>query len=258
MKHVIAIAGRELRSFFSTPTAYGLLTAYAVLAGFFFFVGLQAFFFQEQMYQAQHATQYLSMLNLNDQVIVPWISTLAIIYIFLVPLLTMRTFAEERANGTIELLLTSPISASELVAGKYLAVLGMLAILTGINAIYPAMLFLYGDPEPLQTISALLALFLYGAALAALGCFVSSLTRSQLLAVLALFAANLILLVLDEVSRFAGAGTFSEIARYIGTQPHFDNGLTGKVHSEDLVYFAGFALFFLFLARSSVEAMRWR
>ena len=258
MKHVLAIAGRELRSFFSTPTGYGIMTAYSVLAGFFFFVALQEFFRQEQQFQAGHAFQYLQMLNLNQWVIGPWLGTLGIVYVFLLPVLCMRTFAEERANGTIELLLTSPVSATELVAGKYLAVLGMLGILTLITSIYPTLLFIYGDPELLQTAGSLLSLFLYGAALAALGCFVSSLTRSQILAVLILWAANMVLLLIDKTAVYAGESALAEIPRYLGTQPHFENFLMGKVQSEDLVYYASFVAFFLFLARSSVEALRWR
>ena len=258
MNHVLAIAGRELRSFFTTPISYGLLTAYAVLSGFFFFVALQGFFMEEMRAQAMHNPQYLQGLNLNQMMIAPWIGTLGIIYVFMIPLLTMRTFAEERSNGTIELLLTSPITAGELIAGKYLAVLGMLGILTLINSVYPAMLFIYGDPELGQTASGLLSLFLFGAALGAFGCFVSSLTKSQLLAAFILIVANLVVLLLDELSRYTGAGPVSDFVRYLGSQPHFENGLLGKVNSEDLVYFASFAVLFLFLARSSVEALRWR
>ncbi len=258
MNHVLAIAGRELRSFFTTPISYAILTAYAALSGFFFFVALQGFFQAEVRAQAMHNPAYLQGLNLNQMLIAPWIGTLGIIYIFMLPLLTMRTFAEERAQGTIELLLTSPVSAGELVAGKYLALLGMLGMLTLINVVYPAMLFIYGDPEFLQTVSGLLGLFLLGAALAALGCFVSSLTRSQLLAAFIMMVANLVLLLFHLLGDYAGGGAFSEFVRYLGSQPHFENGLLGKVYSEDLVYFACFIVLFLFLARTSVEALRWR
>ena len=258
MNHVLAIAGRELRSFFTTPISYALLTAYAVVSGFFFFVALQGFFLEELRAQAMHNPAYLQQLNLNQMLIAPWIGTLGIIYIFMVPLLTMRTFAEERAQGTIELLLTSPISSGELIAGKYVAVLGMLAILTLINAVYPAMLFIYGDPELGPVASGLLGLFLLGAALGALGCFVSSLTRSQALAAFVLMVINLIVLLLDRVATFTGGGAVSDFVRFLGSQPHFENSLLGKVYSEDLVYFACFAVLFLFLARSSVEALRWR
>ena len=258
MNHVLAIAGRELRSFLTTPISYAILTAYAALSGFFFFVALQGFFQAEVRYQAMHNPAYLQTLNLNQMLIAPWIGTLGIIYIFMLPLLTMRTFAEERAQGTIELLLTSPVSAGELVAGKYLAVLGMLGLLTLINAVYPAMLFIYGDPELLQTLSGILSLFLLGAALGALGCFVSSLTRSQLLAAFIMMVANLVLLLVHLLGDYVGGGALSEFVRYLGSQPHFENGLLGKVYSEDLVYFVCFTVLFLFLARTSVEALRWR
>jgi ABC-2 type transport system permease protein len=258
VRHILAIAGRELRSIFSTPISYGLLTTYSVITGFFFFAALQDFWRAEMWANAQHAQAALERMNLNQGLIKPWADTLAVIYVFLIPLLTMRTFAEERSNGTMELLLTSPISASELVAGKYLAVLGLLGVLTLINSVYPAMLFLYGDPELLQTISALLALFLYGAAMGALGCFVSSLTRSQALAAIVLILVNLFFFILSPLSEAMGGGMLSDVLRYVGTQPHLQNGLVGSVTSEDLVYYGCFAFLFLFLARGSVESLRWR
>jgi ABC-2 type transport system permease protein len=258
MNHALAIAGRELRAFFTTPISYAILTAYSVISGFFFFFALSEFFRAETIAMAQHNPAYLEQLNLNQMMLAPWIGTLGIIYIFVIPLLTMRTFAEERANGTIELLLTSPISSAELVAGKYLAVLGMLLVMTLINSVYPAILLIYGDPEVLPIAAGLLSLFLFGSALGALTCFVSSLTRSQALAAVIAILVNLVVLLLDKVANYTGPGSLGEFIRFLGSQPHFENGLLGKVYSEDLVYFARFAVIFLFLARSSVEALRWR
>jgi len=181
-----------------------------------------------------------------------------VILLLFLPILTMRTFAEERAQGTIELLLTSPVSSTELVIGRYLAVLAMVAVVVGITALYPGLLFLYGDPELGQTLAGLIFLFLYGAMLGALGCFVSSLTRSPMLAALATIAVGLFLLLIDKVSVLGSTGGLLDLARYLGTETHLGNGVSGRVYGEDLVYFVSMIVLFLFLARHGVEWLRWR
>jgi len=258
MRHVAVIAGRELRSVFVTPTAYVALTVYSVLGGVLFFLTLGNFYSRVQQLQATGAFQALEYLNLNEAVISPCLTTFGVVLLLLLPILTMRTFAEERSQGTLELLLTSPLSATELVVGKYLAVLVLLAVLTAITAVYPAILFLYGDPEPLQTLSGLVTFFLYGASLAAMGCFISAMTASQILAALVTFVSGLLLLLVDEVAVLGVSPWISAVARYLGSESHFANGVTGRVYIEDLVYFASFIFLFLFLARHAVEWMRWR
>jgi ABC-2 type transport system permease protein len=224
VRHAPAIAARELRGLFSTPIAWVLLAGYMVLSGFFFFVGLGIFLQQLQQIQAMQLFDYLSRLNLNSYVIAPGLGSCSFILLFVVPLITMRVFAEERANGTFELLLTSPLTVWEIVLGKFFAVLAFVALLVAVSALFPALLFLYGDPEPLQTVAGLIGLFAFGAALASMGCFASSLTRSQIV------AAVVSILTL----------------------------LGGLVRSEDLVYFAVFILFFLTLVRAVLESLRWR
>jgi len=258
VRHVGVIAGRELRSMFSTPVAYAALTVYAILAGFVFFLMLGLFFQDLERIQLTQAYSYLAVYNLNQAVIGPWLGTFGVLFLLIVPVLSMRTFAGEREHGTIELLLTSPLTAGEIVVGKYLAVLALLSVILLLTAVYPALLFLYGDPEPLQTLAGMISLFLYGAALAAIGCFVSSLTQSQLLAALVTVVIGVALLLIDKVA-FAGvSGTALAVARYLGTEPHLTNGLVGKMYGEDIVYFSSIVVLFLFLTRHSVEWLRWR
>ncbi len=200
MRHAVAIAGREFKSLFSTPVGYVLMAGYLVLAAYFFFIGLAVFLQNLQVVQTIQRFELLEQLNLGDQVITPAFGTFSFFFILLVPLITMRAFSEERANGTLELLLTSPLTVWEIVIGKYLSVLVMIAILVGLTASYPALLFYYGDPELWQTLAGLLTLFLYGAALAAIGCFVSALTRNQIIAGMVGIVTGLFLLVLPLVA----------------------------------------------------------
>ncbi len=220
MRHVGAIAGRELRSMFATPVAYVMFSVSLVFSGFAFFLSLTGFVSALQQIQAFQRFDLLEQFNLNTSVIEPSLGIFSFVFLLLIPLLTMRAFAEEQASGTIELLLTSPLTIWEIVLGKYLAILAVLGMLVGLSALYPALLFYYGDPELLPTLAGLMGLFLSGAAFAALGCLISSLTRSQISAALVTFFAGLILFLID--------------------------------------YFAVVIVFFVSGVRAATESLRWR
>jgi ABC-2 type transport system permease protein len=258
VRHTGTIAARELRGLFSTPVAYVLLALFLVIAGYFFFIGLGVFLQELQMIQAMRRMDMLPEWNLNRRVIAPSFGTFSVIFLLLIPLLTMRAFAEERAQGTVELLLTSPLTTWEIVLGKYLALFAMVGLLVLFAALYAGLLFLYGNPELLLTLAGLIGLALYGAALAALGCFVSTLTRSQMIAAVVALIAGLVLFLLDVVAQITPPGAAQELLRYLGLRSHFENMLGGELRSEDLVYFGAVIVLFLVLARTSVESLRWR
>ena len=188
----------------------------------------------------------------------PSLGIFSFVFLLLIPLLTMRAFAEEQASGTIELLLTSPLTIWEIVLGKYLAILAVLGMLVGLSALYPALLFYYGDPELLPTLAGLMGLFLYGAAFAALGCLISSLTRSQISAALVTFFAGLILFLIDYFAEVSLQGTSQQVVRYLGLRVHFDELVRGVVKTDDLVYFAVVIVFFVSGVRAATESLRWR
>ena len=258
MRHAPVIAAREIRSLFSTPVAYVLLAGYLVLAGYFFFLGLAIFLENLQLVQAVQRFDLLQRFNLNDQVIAPSIGSFSVVFIFLIPLVTMWVFAEERSNGTLELLLTSPLTVWELVLGKYLSVLAIVGILVGLSALYPLLLLYYGDPELLQTLSGLIGLFLYGATLGALGCFASVLTRSQIVAGVVAIIVGLMLYLLEFFAQLAPEGSMREFVHWVAIGPHFEPALRGEVRSEDLVYYGILIAFLLLLVRMAVESFRWR
>jgi ABC-2 type transport system permease protein len=258
MRHVGAIAGRELRSMFATPVAYVMFSVYLVFSGFAFFLSLTGFVSALQQIQAFQRFDLLEQFNLNTSVIEPSLGIFSFVFLLLIPLLTMRAFAEEQASGTIELLLTSPLTIWEIVLGKYLAILAVLGMLVGLSALYPALLFYYGDPELLPTLAGLMGLFLYGAAFAALGCLISSLTRSQISAALVTFFAGLILFLIDYFAEVSLQGTSQQVVRYLGLRVHFDELVRGVVKTDDLVYFAVVIVFFVSGVRAATESLRWR
>jgi ABC-2 type transport system permease protein len=265
VRHVFAIAGRELKSLFASPVAYAVLTLFAVLAGFFFLTGVLQF--QEYVIRMQtfQLSEQLAELNLNDHVIAPFLHVMSVVLLFLVPGLTMGLFAAEKANGTQELLLTSPITIWELVIGKFLAAAVFVALLVALLAVFPGLLFWYGNPELGKTLAGLGSLLLVGLAYAAIGAFASSVTQSQLIAFLLAFVMLLVLWMLGFLADLGaagggGAGTdaVSDVLRYLSTAEHFESMVMGLVDTKDLAYFAAIVAGFLILAKAAVESVRWR
>ena len=266
MKHLTAIAGRELRSYFASPMAYAVLVVFSLLAGFFFVMQVVSFNAAITFYEQTRQLQVLERFNLNDVVIYGYYHVIWFVMLFLVPGLTMGLFSAEKANGTEELLLTSPLTIWELVLGKYLDVATMMTLLTAVVAAFAGILFAYGDPEPLQTAAGLLGIWLVGLTYAAIGAFTSSLTRSPLIAFLFAFMMLLLLWLLGFAADIgvasqaggANAAALLENLRWISSDGHFDELARGLVDTRSLSYFAFMIAVFLLLTKTSVESVRWR
>lgn len=269
MRHTFAIAGRELRSYFVSPIAYAVLTLWAVIAGFFF-VAYVGFYAQMQQYPDP---AMLERLNLNEQIVTPFVQQLWIVVLLLVPGLTMGLFASEKANGTHELYLTSPISIASLVLGKYLAVAAMMSLLVVLLAGFVGLLFHYGSPPPElpQTLCTLAALWLVGLSYAAVGTLFSALTRSQLIAYFLTVVVLLLVTLLGElapVASQAAAGSSEGVAslvavgtsavRWLSSAEHFEGLATGLVSTRGLAYFAFMIGAFLIVTKTAIESVRWR
>ena len=264
--HVFTIAGRELRALFVSPVAYVVLTLWSVIAGTFFLASLIGF--QERMLQLQQFQMFqeIEATNLNDQLIEPFIGSMWVILLFLLPAVTMGLVSSEKANGTEELLLTSPISIWDIVLGKWLAGAGCVGVMTASVAFFPALLFVYGEPEVGKTLSGVVCLLMVSITYVAVGVFASSVTRSQLIA----FVLTLVLLVMlgmmlpfivDITLAGSGVGRDSAVAQVVGwmaTGSHVDRMLQGLVDTGDLAYFAIASAVFLLLSKTVIESARWR
>lgn len=266
MRHVVAIAGREFRSFFVSPVAYVVLTLWSVLAGTFFLSTLLDF--QQRVllaHQFQQADQ-LAQMNLNDSLISPFLGAMWFVMLFLLPAVTMGLFANERANGTDELLLTSPLTVWEIVVGKFMAGAAFVGVMVVIAAFYPGMLFYLGEPDAGKTAAGLLGLLLVSFAYVAVGAFASSITRNQLIAFIVglvlVLVLGIMLPFLVDVA-FTGAGvpaaeSLGGLMRWIATGFHFERLISGVVDSADLAYFVVVIGIFLTLSKAVVESSRWR
>jgi ABC-2 type transport system permease protein len=265
MRHLGTIAGRELRSMFVSPVAYVVLTLFAVISGFLFFTSVLAFDAQIVEVQQLQLFDYLAKINLNDQLLGPFYSVIWVVMLFLIPGVTMGLFANEKAQGTQELLFTSPITVWELVLGKYLAAAIFVTLLVGVVAVYTGVLFLYGDPELWKSLSGLLGLLLVGLSYAAIGAFASSVTRNQLIAFFLALVLLFILWLLSIVADLGAAGgamgsesAVSNLMRWLSSADRFEQLVKGLVDTRDLAYFGFLIASFLVLAKTSVESVRWR
>ena len=254
MRNAWIICRKELRSYFVSPIAYILLAMFAIVFGFFFWNVLGYFVLMGM--ESQMRGQMFPM-NLNEEVIRPLISNASVIGLFLIPMITMRLFAEEKRSGTIELLATSPIRDGEVILGKWLASLilyaGML-LLTALNLIW---LFKYGNPDWKPLAVAYLGLLLQAGALLAIGTFISTLTRNQIIAGAATFGVCLLLWVLEWVSGYESA-TWARVLAYMSVLSHFESFAKGLLSTKDVVFYITAIFLGLFLTARSLESLRWR
>jgi ABC-2 type transport system permease protein len=255
MQNILAIWQREMKNYFVSPIAYVVLTVFLLLFGWFFFGNL-ANAVQYSMTMAQYG-QGDQPINIPSLIMQELFKTTAVILLFLVPMLTMGLFSEEKKRGTIELLLTTPVSNFQALMGKYLASLTFLVTLLGASGITISALFVYSHPDLKPILSGYLGMFLYGAALLALGLFVSTLTENQIVAVVITFGISLLLLVIGVLTTLV-TGPAKEVINYLSVMGHLDDFIKGVIDTSHTIYYVTFAFIGLFLAFRSLESMRWK
>jgi ABC-2 type transport system permease protein len=256
MRTIWAICKRELLAFFVSPIAYFVITGFTLLVGFFFFNHL-SYFAQLVEMSAMISLRGRDLPNLNQTVIEGVYQTMVVILVFLIPLLTMRTIAEEKKKGTFELLITSPVSVSQIVLGKFLSIAIVLIIMLSVNLIFPALLITYGDPEILPIVSGFLGLVLCSLGFASIGMAVSSFTENQVVAGVISMVTLLLLYVIQAPAESLG-GTAAEVVRYLSPVDQLQDLLRGIITLKSITYFVSLIVVGLFLSQRALEAYRWR
>jgi ABC-2 type transport system permease protein len=183
--------------------------------------------------------------------------TTSVVLLFIIPMLTMGLFAEEKRRGTIELLLTTPVGNFQAMMGKYVASLTFLVIMLTGTGLTISTLFIYGDPELKPILGGYLGLLLYGAALLSVGMFISTLTENQIVSVVLTFGVILALWLIDTFSSSA-VGLSREVLSYLSVIGHLDDFIKGVIDTSHLIFYLTFAFFGLFLTYRSLESMRWK
>jgi gliding motility-associated transport system permease protein len=262
MKKTFAIFIKELKSFFYSPMAYVVIGLFTALTGYFFYSILS--WFVEQSFiatmQAQQYAQYGQKpptFNVNLQVIRGYFGTLAFLSLIILPLITMRLFSEEKKQGTVELLFTSPISSLNIILGKYFAGLAFYFVLLIPTILFQSLLFAYGNPELLPVISGYIGLMFLGSAFVSVGLFISTMTENQIIAAIGGFALSLFLWVIGFGANIAGP-TLAPLLEYISILNHFEDFAQGVIDSSHIAYYVLFSFMGVYLSLKSVESLKWR
>jgi ABC-2 type transport system permease protein len=253
VRNVLAIADKELRSYFASPIAYIIIGLFALIFGRFFDVYL-AFFVQRSsgmgpMGGGSH--------NINQDMIRYLLMNSAVIILFVMPMITMRTYAEEKRSGTIELLLTSPLTDLQIILGKFLGAMGLYAAMLVVTLLHMTILFWYGNPEWRPIAAGYLGLILMGGCFISLGLLISSFTKNQIVAGVITFAAFLMLWIISWNAEQSGPWARA-ILTHLSIIDHFDDFARGIIDTKHLIYYLTFITFGLFLTAKSVDSERWR
>lgn len=236
MRNILAIYTRELGSYFDSPLAYIVVPAFLGLVGGF------SLFFQDVL-----ASGIASMR--------PVFFWSAVSFLLLIPAVTMRLFAEEKRTGSIELLVTMPITEGEMVAGKYLAALSLMTLALLLTVTWPITLYWLGSPDVGPLIGGYLGLFLLGAAFTAVGTAASALTNNQVVS----FLVALLVCLVPFVSGYALArvpAPLLPVVQYLSTEYHFENLARGVIDTRNILFYLSVVALFLHVAVFALERRR--
>lgn len=257
MRNFLVIFGKEMRSYFGSPVAYVVAAVFLLFMGFIFRNLVLEFHQMTLFYQAKSSYSDQVILNVNDVVVVDFFSIQFFIWLIVSPMLTMRLFAEEKKNGTMELLMTSPVTIWQVLLGKFAACLGFYTILEALALSLLSILTIYTSLDWGQIFSASLAVIFLGATFISVGILSSSFTENQIVAVLISFFLLITLWLIDWASRFAGP-MLAEVLRSLSLLNHMRDMIRGIIDTNDAVFLVSMTAFFLFLTYFVLESRRWR
>jgi len=246
---------KEMRLYFTSPVAWVIITMFLFIAGYFFY-SIFAFYTLASMQSAMNP-QMARELNVTDSVLRPLFSNVSVILLLLMPLITMRLFAEERRSGTIELLLTFPVRDGAVLIGKYLAALTLYAIMLALTLLYPGIVLYFARVEWGPLLTGYLGLLLMGATFLAVGIFASSVTENQIVAAITTFGTLLILWVVGWSAEYVG-GPWGRVLSHLSILEHFDTFARGVLDTKDVIFYLDVTLVALFLTLRSLETRRWK
>ncbi|MEW5057936.1 MAG: ABC transporter permease subunit [Cycloclasticus sp.] len=235
------IAGREFRTLFLSPLAWTLLGVSQLILAYMFLTQIDYYLsIQPKLIGIAGAP------GVTDLVVAPLFGNAAVILLLITPLLTMRVISDERRNKTISLLFSAPISMSDIVIGKFLAIYAFLLLILGLIVLMPLSLLTVGELDSGKFLACILALALLMAAFSALGLYMSAISPQPTVAAVASFGALLLLWIIDWAG--SNSGNSSELFAYISLMRHYENLLRGLVNSSDVLYFILFIASFLILS----------
>jgi ABC-2 type transport system permease protein len=254
LSNILAIAQKELKAYFASPIAYIVIGFFVLLFGYFYWALL--LFFNQQSMRAMGLEGGPTQ-NVNEQLIRPLFLNASVVLLFILPMITMRTYSEEKRSGTIELLLTAPLTDFQIIMGKFLGALALYAAALAVTLLHVGALFAFGKPEWIPIVTSYLGMLLMGGCFISVGLLISSFTRNQIVAGMVTFAVFLLLWVINWVGSFTGPTT-QAVLDYLSITNHLDDFTRGIIDTKHLIYYVSFIAFGLFLTARSVDTERWR
>lgn len=280
MRNVLAIARREVRTYFTSPLAYVVVGVFLMLSGYIFWASLVRF--SALCLQYGNNPYVFNQLNVNDMVIRPLFGSMGVIFLLMIPVITMRLLAEERRTGTAELLFTCPVTAGQVILGKYLGAAVLLVVMLGVTLSYPLLIMATSArPDMKPTLVGYFGVLLMGLAFLAIGLLVSAMTENQIIAAVGAFGALLMLWAVswiadsvtmtlaglmnsatfglwEKLKLGLGGPTLGDLLNKISITEHFQDFRKGLLDTEHVVFYLSVVFFSLFLTQRVVESRRWR
>ena len=256
MKNILTLVGKELHLYFISPIAYVVAMVFLSISDFLFYKQIQ--YFSGLSLRMMQFQNNLPELNLHDAVFRPTLFSMSIILLLIMPLLTMRLFAEEKKEHTNELLMTSPITITEIVLGKFIAALGVYLLLLLLSLHLPLMLSLAVDVSWKPLFTSYLGLSLMGSVFLAMGLFASALTENQIIAAVISFGILIGLWMVGASVHTVGETALGQVANYLSMSAHLEQFVKGLISSRSLTYFISMTVLGLFLTHRVVESQRWK
>lgn len=254
ISNIWTIARRDFRSYFTTPIAYIILALFLAIMGYMFFNMLAYFNEQAMNYQTYNMGKAMSI---SEGVIRPLYGNMNVILLFFTPAITMRLFAEERKNQTLQLLMTSPVSLTEIILGKFLSSALFVFVMISATLIYPAVLMIYGNPDVGTIAASVLGTYLLTCCLLTTGVLFSAMTENQIVAVFLTICVNFLLWIISW-SAYSAGPFWSDVLMQVSLINHFMNFSQGVISATDVVYYLSFILFGLILTHRVLDSYRWR
>jgi ABC-2 type transport system permease protein len=280
MRNTLTIAWREVRTYFTSPLAYVVIGVFLALSGYIFWASLVRF--SELCLRYGNNPYVFNQLNVNDMVIRPLFGSMGVIFLLMIPVVSMRLLAEERRSGTSELLFTCPVTSGQVVLGKYLGATLLLLVMLGVTLSYPVLIrATSARPDMQPTLIGYLGVLLMGMTFLGVGLLISAMTENQIIAAVGAFGALLILWSIGWVADAAtvtlasllnsatfgiweklnlglGGPTLGDLLNKISITEHFQDFRKGLLDTEHLIFYLSVMFLSLFLTQRVVESQKWR
>ncbi len=257
MRNIAEIFKREARYYYTSPIAYVVIVIFSAVFGFLYFRNLT--YYSQLSYQLMQNPYYPQRIDLVMAVFAPLFSSNSIIFLLVIPPLSMRLFAEEKKSGTFELMFTYPVKDIQIVLGKWLASLTILLVMLALTVPGPIMAFKFaGSWEWGPVLSGYLGMFLMGVAFLSLGLLISALSQNQIVALIISYGALLAFWFLGWAIDPNSGKKMADVLTELSIIQHLDNFIKGIIDTKDVVYYVLFIFTCMFLTARVLESKRWR